>query len=131
MFYPNYSYNRGNSYFPQSLMPEPQGNNLKGRLVTSLDEAKNAMIDFDGSVFYFPDLAKGKIYTKQINLDGSSTVKVYSETTEDSTSTMSFVTEERYNALSDKVNDLIEQIQSLKGEKTTNVGENVSKSYNF
>jgi hypothetical protein len=34
-------------------------------------------IDFDGSVFYFPDLANKRIYTKQINLDGTSTLNVY------------------------------------------------------
>jgi hypothetical protein len=37
---------------------------LKGRPVASLDEAKATSIDFDGSVFYFPDLANRRIYTK-------------------------------------------------------------------
>lgn len=35
------------------------------------------MIDFDGTVFYFPDLANQKIYTKQINLDGTPAIKIY------------------------------------------------------
>ena len=43
---------------------------LKGRPVSSIDEARATSIDFDGSVFYFPDLANKCIYTKQINLDG-------------------------------------------------------------
>jgi len=34
-------------------------------------------VDFDGSIFYFPNLANDKIYTKQINLDGTSSIKVY------------------------------------------------------
>lgn len=51
--------------------------NLKGKPVTSIEEVKGCMIDFDGSVFYFPDIANKRIYTKQINLDGTSTLKVY------------------------------------------------------
>lgn len=56
----------------------PQG--LKGRPVSSFDEARVSTIDFDGSVFYFPDLANGKIYTKQINMDGTASVNVYTLT---------------------------------------------------
>ena len=50
---------------------------LKGRLVTSLEEARATSIDFDGSVFYFPDLANKRIYTKQINIDGTASLYVY------------------------------------------------------
>lgn len=50
---------------------------LKGRLVSSIEEARAQTIDFDGSVFYFPDLANHRIYTKQINLDGTSTLNMY------------------------------------------------------
>jgi hypothetical protein len=51
--------------------------NLKGRLVSSLEEARATSIDFDGSVFYFPDLANKRIYTKQINMDGTASLCVY------------------------------------------------------
>jgi hypothetical protein len=50
---------------------------LKGRLVSSLEEARATSIDFDGSVFYFPDLANRRIYTKQINIDGTASLYVY------------------------------------------------------
>ena len=50
---------------------------LKGRPVSSLEEARASSIDFDGTVFYFPDLANKRIYTKQINLDGSATLLMY------------------------------------------------------
>lgn len=50
---------------------------LKGRAVTSFDEAKAAMIDLDGSIFIFPDISNKAIYTKQINLDGTASVNVY------------------------------------------------------
>ena len=57
-----------------------QNNNqqmIKGRPVSSYDEAKASMIDLDGSLFVFPDVANKKIYTKQILLDGSAELKVY------------------------------------------------------
>ena len=46
---------------PQSALNFPI---LKGRPVASLEEARAMSIDFDGSVFFFPDLANKKIYTK-------------------------------------------------------------------
>ena len=60
-------------YFRQA----PSQIGLKGRLVASLEEARATSIDFDGSVFYFPDLANKRIYTKQINMDGTATLCVY------------------------------------------------------
>jgi hypothetical protein len=45
--------------------------------VSSLEEARATSIDFDGSVFYFPDLANKRIYTKQINIDGTATLCMY------------------------------------------------------
>ena len=59
--------------------PQPQYNQqfLKGRAVTSIDEAKAAMIDLDGSVFIFPDISNKSIYTKQINLDGTASINTY------------------------------------------------------
>jgi hypothetical protein len=50
---------------------------LKGRPVASIEEARASIIDFDGSVFYFPDLGNQRIYTKQINMDGTVSLNVY------------------------------------------------------
>lgn len=67
-----------NSAQAQSYRPVAQPSmSLKGRPVSSLDEARASSIDFDGSVFYFPDLANKRIYTKQINLDGTATLLMY------------------------------------------------------
>lgn len=66
------SYTQPNYYRP--VQPQVV---LKGRLVSSLEEARATSIDFDGSVFYFPDLANKCIYTKQINMDGTATLNVY------------------------------------------------------
>lgn len=83
-----YNYN----YYPQTQQPVAQANQytppsyyrpvqpqttLKGRLVSSLEEARATSIDFDGSVFYFPDIANKRIYTKQINMDGTATLNMY------------------------------------------------------
>lgn len=64
--------------FAQNYQPYQPASVLKGRPVTSYDEAKASMIDLDGSVFVFPDFGNGKIYTKQINLDGTATINTYS-----------------------------------------------------
>lgn len=47
------------------------------RPVSSFEEVKAASIDFDGSVFYFPDLANKKIYTKHIGMDGAAVFNMY------------------------------------------------------
>ena len=70
-------YYQSNISYYQSAMRQPQSPMLKGRLVSSLEEAKAASIDFDGAVFYFPDLANRRIYTKQINLDGTASLNMY------------------------------------------------------
>ena len=68
-----------NNYF-QAQTPNRQPSYvLKGRPVSSLEEARALSVDFDGSVFYFPDLANKKIYTKQINVDGTATLNMYEQ----------------------------------------------------
>lgn len=66
-----------NYYQPQYQQPTRQIPALKGRPVSSIEEARASAVDFDGSVFYFPDLANKKIYTKQINLDGTASLLMY------------------------------------------------------
>lgn len=50
---------------------------LKGRPVSSAEEARASMIDMDGSLFVFPDIANNCIHTKQIMLDGTADFKTY------------------------------------------------------
>lgn len=50
---------------------------IRIRPVSSIEEVRASAIDFDGSVFYFPDLANKKIYTKFINLDGTASINMY------------------------------------------------------
>ena len=67
-------------YGAQRQMPQyisqPNWNN-RIRPVSSVEEVRASSIDFDGSIFYFPDLANKKIYTKQINIDGTATFNVF------------------------------------------------------
>ena len=69
---------------------------LKGRPVSSIEEVKAASIDFDGSVFFFPDLANKRIYTKYINMDGTLGYGVYELRTENLEQASPYVTREEF-----------------------------------
>lgn len=69
-----YNYYQPNQSIRQATAPLI---GLKGRPVASIDEARAASIDFDGSIFFFPDLANKRIYTKQINMDGTASLLMY------------------------------------------------------
>lgn len=51
---------------------------IKGRPVSNEEEANAAIIDYDGSLFVFPDKAHNKIYTKQLGMDGNINFCTYS-----------------------------------------------------
>lgn len=105
-----------NSYYPQPqpYKQQPMFVGLKGRPVSSLEEARASSIDFDGSVFFFPDFANKKIYTKQINLDGTASLIMYEqvpipEETKPA-ATAQFVTKEEFEQT---VKDLRNAVSSL------------------
>ena len=77
MYQQSYNYYPSNSYQQQQKPLVPLQPTLKGRPVSSIEEVRATAVDFDGSIFYFPDLANNKIYTKQINMDGTSTTLMY------------------------------------------------------
>ena len=58
--------------WPQTAAQLPQV-----RPVSSIEEVRACPVDFDGSVFYFADVANKRIYTKQINIDGTATINLY------------------------------------------------------
>lgn len=51
--------------------------NARIRPVASIEEVRACPIDFDGSIFYFPDAANKRIYTKWINSDGTAGLNMY------------------------------------------------------
>lgn len=74
--YPNNNLIMNNPY--ENYMNRNSNNQfLKCRPVSSKEEARAFQIDLDGSLWVFTDLANGKIYTKQINNDGTATFKTY------------------------------------------------------
>ena len=110
-YQPQQSYTRPTAYFATGL---------KGRPVSSLEEARASAVDFDGSVFFFPDLANKRIYTKQINMDGTATLNMYefkempveSQNSIFAKSENTYVTKEEF----DKV---IEELRSAVAPKST------------
>ena len=106
-YYPNNA--AGVGYMPpQSSMQNPQSQQvgLKGRPVSSLEEVRAAQIDFDGSLFIFPDLAHNRIYTKQISMDGNASLNMYELTqipSQQQIDNNNFVTREEFNAAIDQI----------------------------
>lgn len=94
-FYPSSQQMRQPNYLPQ----------LKGRPVSSIDEARAIPIDFDGSIFFFPDVANKRIYTKQINLDGTATLNMYElkEIPMPTASNNNYVTREEFEEVINKL----------------------------
>lgn len=123
--YPNQNFNYYpqqqpmNQYMRQPQMPQ-QSAILKGRMVSSIEEARASLIDFDGSIFYFPDLANKRIYTKQINIDGTATLNVYElrpiqiqqETQPSQGMDANFVTREEFQQTIDQLKASFEQQKS-------------------
>lgn len=75
--YPNQNYYYQTQAQQPTYYQQQQQLGLKGRPVSSFEEARAITIDFDGSTFFFPDLANRRIYTKQINMDGTASLLVY------------------------------------------------------
>lgn len=97
--YPNTTpYYQPQQVYQRPIAPQQVG--LKGRPVSSIEEARASGIDFDGSIFYFPDVANKRIYTKQINLDGTATLNMYElkELPPMAAEGNNFITREEFNA---------------------------------
>ena len=130
-----YQPQRTNTIIPPSQQPQPAFIGLKGRPVSSLEEARAAAIDFDGSVFFFPDLANKRIYTKQINLDGTASMNMYEykEVPTESFNSSNFVTrqefDEKLNDIKGALNMIAQQTQQQKQQPK--VEEQPKQQINF
>ena len=114
MFQPNayyYPNQPQQSYAPRQVPYEmPQQNLLKGRFVSSVDEVRAAQVDFDGSIFIFPDMANKKIYTKQIDLNGNVKLEEYDWVPiEKNAAVGDFVTKQEFEETMAKVKEAISQ----------------------
>lgn len=130
-----YQPQRTNTIIPPSQQPQPAFIGLKGRPVSSLEEARAAAIDFDGSVFFFPDLANKRIYTKQINLDGTASMNMYEykEVPTEAFNSSNFVTRQEFdetlNDIKSALNMIAQQTQQQKPQPK--VEEQPKQQINF
>ena len=115
---PNQTQTQQTAYRPQVQ----QVIGLKGRPVASIEEARAATIDFNGSIFFFPDLANKKIYTKQINMDGTMSLNMYEMKEVPTEEPNLFITREEFEkAMAQFQNQLssLEQHKSVAPRATT------------
>lgn len=123
-----------NQNFQQQQMQPQQNqiqNNIKGRAVSSIDEARAAMIDLDGSVSIFPDVANKRIYTKQIGLDGAAQFDIYEKVTVQNSDEQKITNEQIGNAIVGMnaiVADISERLNKL-SEEVKIYAESVSTNY--
>ena len=86
---------------------------LKGRPVSSFEEARVAQIDLDGSVSIFPDLGNKRIYTKRINVDGTASISTYTldeHPTETDFSSTEYVSKAEFSELKQTLDDIIAKL---------------------
>lgn len=104
-------------YQPQTAQVRAPVFGLKGRPVTGLEEVRAAAVDFDGTISFFPDLANGRIYTKQCNVDGTAALNMY-EIKEIPTAipeaSANYVTREEFNNTMSALKQILAQANLVK-----------------
>ena len=117
--------------YPQYQQTYPQSQQMyqspivgiKGRPVTSIDEAKAAQIDLDGTLTYFPSIAENKIYVKSIGFDGLPVFNVY-QLVDNQPTQPTYADNNTVIALQKRV----EQLESLVKGVTSNVQSNADNA---
>ena len=123
----NYNYNQTTSQAAQPQQPQYNSQprtyqstswNSRIRPVTSIEEAKACPIDFDGSVFYFPDMANKRIYTKWINADGTPGFSMYElkEIPQQNNVGNNYITREEFEEAINQIRNIIIPQQPIKQE---------------
>ena len=96
-----------------NLWPQTAPLGLKGRPVNGVVDVVNSLIDADGTTYYYPDVVNDRIYTKQMNQDGSSTVKAYVLDPNFMNSISGYVTTNDFSAFATNVNSELQQIKQF------------------
>lgn len=122
----NLPYNNGSNYMAQGSNSPNQF--LKCRPVSSKDEARAYQIDLDGSLWVFTDVGNGKIYTKQVNNDGTATFKTYAFTQDENPYASTYVTKEEFNKV---IQTLMATIQSNGSQETMGMNKSSEPIMNF
>lgn len=126
-YYPYYPAAAGAYTRPEAaayMIPQPApAAVIKGRPVSSLEEARVAQIDLDGSISFFPDLGNKRIYTKRINADGTASINTYSlDEQVPVAQTEEYVTRGELTELKKSLDDVIKRLSgtsSLPSNQTT------------
>lgn len=128
--YPQQQQQSAPLYKPQISYSQPAWNSQpvpQVRPVTSVEEVRACPIEFDGSIFYFPDIANKKIYTKFINMDGTVTINMYElkelATADQTIDSSSFVTRSEFEAA---ISSIEEMLQSMAQQQ-----QSKPKEFNF
>lgn len=127
--YPNQFYNNQQNQWNQSNQQVQQNQNGQNsqpqvyfRYVTSEEEAKAAIPNLDGSLNIFVHLSQGRIYTKQLELDGNAPLRKYVLVTESeqqfqvdasNVDSSNFVSKKEFNELYDLYEDMDKDLQNL------------------
>ena len=102
---------------------------LKCRPVSSKDEARAYQIDLDGSLWVFTDVGNGKIYTKQVNNDGTATFKTYAFTEDENPyGSTEYVTKEEFNRVVQTLMAAMQPANSQEPVPVQNNSQNQSKA---
>lgn len=149
MSYPIFNGGFNNGYYQPEGNMFPQGNNLMNNIpyqqaqyrlnqlqgmdrssqssnsyfkavpVMSFDEAKAAMVAYDGSLNIFVDVQNNKIYTKQLNTDGLAEFKVYKLSQEEqaTSSNAQYVERVEFDLVLEELEALRTKLETLGGNK--------------
>lgn len=122
----------------RSISPYNQGYNnqdstqeiriLKGRPVSSIEEARALSIDLDGSITYFPDRANKRIYAKYFNPDGSASFEVYVKDNSVETKPQYVTQQELSEAITNMKMSLISYIAGVTETGKSDINNNISQS---
>ena len=136
----NYPYQQQQQFIPtyrQQIQPQYNWNMMNQqpipqvRPVSSIEEVKASSIDFDGSVFYFPDIANKKIYTKSVNMDGTVNINLYELSQikpADQANDSSYITREEFEQV---INNLIKTYEDKLQEMSQTTAQPQQQAFKF
>ena len=105
---------------------------LKCRPVSSKEEARAMQIDLDGSLWVFTDIGNQKIYTKQINNDGTATFKTYTLAADENPYVApEYVTKDEFQRVIQNLMAAISSPSSQNGQDTAKNIKNVQPIVGF
>lgn len=105
---------------------------LKCRPVSSKEEAMAFQIDLDGSLWVFPCISGGRIYTKQINNDGTATFNTYVFTEDKNLDdSNNYVTKNEFNQVIQTIMAALPQNNAAPAQSNneSNQSKNIAQSF--